>query len=67
MTRLYRRRGLSVSIAFPGTLGVATDKGVQNNYPLVLDAPTESKSVMIDRYETGALSTDAPNPEEDAE
>lgn len=23
MTRLYRRRGLSVSIAFPGTLGPA--------------------------------------------
>lgn len=57
------RLGLrNVSYAYPGKLGITTDKGQQNNYPLVLDAPTESIEVMNIRYETGALSTDAPDP-----
>lgn len=60
-----RRRNLfgrSVSVAYPGTLGVKTDKGLQTNYPLVLDAPTVDAGTMLLRYDSGALSTDAEDP-----
>lgn len=58
---------LNVSVSYPGTLGIKTDKGQQNNYPLTLDAPTVSYEVMKLRYDTGALSTDAPEPTPDLE
>lgn len=58
-----RRLMLSVSIAYPGTLGVKTDKGIQNTYPLVLDAPTESYDIMDERWKTGVFEVGAPPPE----
>lgn len=59
---MRRFLGLSLKIAYPGKLGITTEKGQQNNYPLVLDAPTESVNIMNIRYETGALSPDATDP-----
>lgn len=59
MRRLFLK---NVTVAYPGKLGITTEKGQQNNYPLVLDAPTESVNIMNIRYETGALSTDATDP-----
>lgn len=57
------RRGLrNIAVAYPGTLGIKTDKGQQVNYPHVLDAPTVDAQTMNLRYESGALSTDAPDP-----
>ncbi len=55
-------RLLSLVLAYPDTLGIETEKGQQNNYPLVLDAPDREEVVMDLRYETGALSTDAADP-----
>ena len=61
---MRNRFGRNVVIPYPGLLGVQTEKGQQVNYPHPLDAPTESKPIMQLRYDTGALSTDAPNPSE---
>lgn len=55
-------RRLKVKLAYPGTLGNTTPKGQQNPYPLVLDCPDREPAVMDLRYETGALSQDAPDP-----
>lgn len=60
--RLLRGR---VAVAYPGLLGVKTEKGQQVNYPHPLDAPTVPESLMQLRYDTGALSTDAPDPSEE--
>lgn len=54
----------NVCVAYPGLLGVKTEKGQQVNYPHPLDAPTVDQDTMQIRYDTGALSTDAPNPSE---
>lgn len=54
----------NVSVALPMTLGVKTSKGQQVNYPHPLDAPSVDKDTMQIRYDTGALSTDAPDPSE---
>lgn len=60
-----RRFGLrNVAVAYPGVLGVKTEKGQQVNYPHPLDAPTVDKPTMQIRYDTSALSTDAPDPSE---
>lgn len=52
----------NVKIAYPGMLGDTTEKGQQNPYPLVLDAPDREPEVMDLRFETGALSEDAEDP-----
>lgn len=59
---MRRFSGLRLQIAYPGTLGITTDKGQQNNYPLVLDAPTESYETMLLRWQTGVFEVDAPPP-----
>lgn len=57
------RLGLrNVSYAYPGKLGITTDKGQQNNYPLVLDAPTESYETMLIRWQTGVFEVGADAP-----
>jgi len=57
------RLGLrNVSYAYPGKLGITTDKGQQNNYPLVLDAPTESYETMLIRWQTGVYEVGANAP-----
>lgn len=62
-----RRFGIrgNVAVAYPGLLGVKTEKGQQVNYPHPLDAPAVPESIMQIRYDTGALSTDAPDPSEE--
>lgn len=58
-----RRRLLkNVTVAYPGRLGVTTEKGQQNTYPLVLDAPTESYDVMLLRWQTGVFEVGATPP-----
>lgn len=52
----------NLSVAYPGTLGIKTEKGQQNNYPLVLDAPTESYEIMLLRYESGVFEVGASPP-----
>jgi len=61
---MRRFSGLRLQVAYPGTLGITTDKGQQNNYPLVLDAPTESYETMLLRWQTGVYEVDAPPPTE---
>lgn len=61
---MRRFSGLRLQIAYPGALGITTDKGQQNNYPLVLDAPTESYETMLLRWQTGVFEVDAPPPAE---
>lgn len=61
---MRRFSGLRLQVAYPGTLGITTDKGQQNNYPLVLDAPTESYEIMLLRWQTGVYEVDAPPPTE---
>lgn len=61
-----RRRFLrNVAIAYPGTLGVKTEKGLQDVKPLPLEAPTESYPIMQLRWETGVFEVGAPPPSED--
>ncbi len=60
------RRGLilrNYKIAYPGTLGVPTDKGIQDVKPLPLEAPTESYEIMRLRWETGVFEVGAPPPQ----
>lgn len=64
---MRRFSGLRLQVAYPGTLGITTDKGQQNNYPLVLDAPTESYEIMQLRWQTGVFEVGAPPPLEDAQ
>ena len=58
------RRSLLRNIVRPytGLLGIPTEKGQQNNYPLVLDAPTESYELMLLRWQTGVFEVGAPQP-----
>lgn len=59
--RLFLR---NVRYAYPGTLGVPTDKGIQDVKPLPLEAPTESYEIMLLRWQTGVfeVGADAPEP-----
>lgn len=49
-------------MAYPCTLGVVTDKGIQDVKPNVLDAPTESYEIMKLRWDTGVFEVGAPPP-----
>ena len=51
-------------VAYPGTLGVVTEKGIQDVKPNVLDAPTESYEIMKLRYDTGVYEVGALPPKE---
>lgn len=53
----------NVTVAYPGTLGVPTEKGIQDVKPNVLDAPTESYDIMRLRWETGVFEVGAPPPQ----
>lgn len=59
------RRKLSVTVAYPGVLGVTTDKGQQDVKPNVLDAPTESYEIMLLRWQTGVFEVGADAPQMD--
>jgi len=61
---MRRFSGMRVKYAYPGTLGVATDKGQQDVKPNVLDAPSESYEIMLLRWQTGVFEVDAPPPTE---
>lgn len=52
----------NIAVAYPGKLGITTDKGQQNNYPLVLDAPTESYETMLIRWQSGVFEVGADAP-----
>lgn len=53
------------TIAYPGTLGVPTDKGMQDVKPLPLEAHTENYQTMLLRWQTGAFELGASPPVED--
>lgn len=53
---------LNTTIAYPGILGVTTEKGQQDVKPNVLDAPTESYEIMLERWRTGVFEVGAPPP-----
>ena len=57
-----RRLGLRTVVAYPGTLGVVTEKGIQDVKPNVLDAPSESYEIMKLRWDTGVFEVGAPPP-----
>lgn len=57
--RLFLR---NVRVAYPGTLGVPTDKGIQDVKPLPLEAPTESYEIMLLRWQTGVFEVGASPP-----
>lgn len=58
-----RRRFLrNVTTAYPGTLGVPTNKGIQDVKPLPLETPTESYEIMLLRWQTGAYEIGASAP-----
>lgn len=61
---MRRFSGLRLQVAYPGTLGVVTGKGIQDVKPNVLDAPTESYEIMKLRWDTGVYEVDSPPPEE---
>ena len=54
-------------MAYPGTLGVVTDKGIQDVKPNVLDAPTESYEIMKLRWDTGVFEVGSAQPAEPIE
>lgn len=54
---------LNTRIAYPGVLGVTTEKGQQDVKPNVLDAPTESYEIMLLRWQTGVFEVDADAPD----
>lgn len=53
----------NVKVAYPGTLGVPTEKGMQDVKPLPLEAPTESYEIMLLRWQTGVFEVGAPPPQ----
>ena len=55
---------MRVKYAYPGTLGITTEKGQQDVKPNVLDAPSESYEIMLLRWQTGVFEVDAPPPTE---
>lgn len=64
---MRRISGLRLSQAYPGTLGVTTEKGQQNTYPLTMDYPAYSYEIMLLRWQTGVYEVGAPPPLEDAQ
>lgn len=59
---MRRWRGLSVITAYPGTLGVVTEKGIQDVKPNVLDNKADPKEVVQLRYDTGVFEVGAQPP-----
>lgn len=57
------RRGFRNTVrAYPGSLGVSTEKGYQDVKPLPLESPTESYPIMLTRYNTGVFEVGAEAP-----
>ena len=64
---MRRFSGLRLQVAYPGTLGVVTDKGIQDVKPNVLDHTGDPREVVELRYATGVFEVGAPPPYEDEE